>query len=222
MEPHVSLEGQDLIAWLLQDKEYRLSSKRYQVKDQSANNPAINHDIFGRHVFPDDAEDIRKHPWFRTIHWNIIHSLRPPFVPQISSLEDTQYFDKSEPLEDWSESSPSVGLPARDVRLLLHDCRSTVQDVAIQLVAEPHDSTGLRRLDDEISTNRYLTTDEKELLKHFVRLYGRKQRRRPRDWLLRDKKVKDVVMDIRKKNAFLGYTWRRICPEELLVSNWTG
>jgi hypothetical protein len=54
--------------------------------------------------------------------------------------------------------------------------------------------------------------EEKEMLKHFVRLYGQKERKRPRDILLRDQDLKEGVMDIRKKTAFMGYAWRRMRP----------
>ena len=48
------------------------------------------------------------------------------------------------------------------------------------------------------------------MLKQIVRVYGKKERKRPRDRLLRDGSTKDVAMDVRKANAFLGYTWRRM------------
>lgn len=37
----------------------------------------------------------------------------------------------------------------------------------------------------------------------------KKERKRPRDKLLRDPHVRREVMELRKKNAFLGYTYRR-------------
>ncbi|KAK5012987.1 hypothetical protein LTR39_003874, partial [Cryomyces antarcticus] len=37
----------------------------------------------------------------------------------------------------------------------------------------------------------------------------KKERKRPRDKMLRDPQLKKKVMELRKKGAFLGYTYRR-------------
>ena len=87
-----------------------------------------------------------------------------------------------------------------------------MQGMAEHLVAEPYDSSTLRRMDIEIDTSELLSASEKLALKQFVRSYGRKVRKRPRDRLLRDKKLRDIVMDVRKTSAFAGYTWRRMRP----------
>jgi len=47
-------------------------------------------------------------------------------------------------------------------------------------------------------------------LKEFGRLYGQKERKRPRDKLLRDLETAPKVLELRKRGAFLGYTYRRI------------
>lgn len=141
-------------------------------------------------------------------------------MPNVHYPEDTQYFDESEPMEDWSESSPSAVLGADDVRAVLHEFRPSIQSLGVCLVAEPYDSVSLRKLDERIDNHESLTVDERAILKHFVRLYGRKQRKRPRDWLLRDVDVKDAVMDVRKTAAFLGYTWRRMRPEGYITHGW--
>ena len=55
-------------------------------------------------MFPYDAEDIKAHKWFKGIPWEHLHELQPPFVPQIRSIDDTQYFEEEEPISDWSDS----------------------------------------------------------------------------------------------------------------------
>lgn len=170
-------------------------------------------DFLGRYVFPDDAEDIKAHRWFRNIPWDRLQTMKPPFVPQIDSAEDTHYFDESEPIIDSSDSSQvSPEVTPEDVRAVLYDFDLSVQNLAIELIGKPYDSTKLRELDHHIDGQMGLSTNEKEILKHFVRLYGKKERKRPRDRLLRDKECKDIVMDVRKKTAFMGYTWRRMRP----------
>jgi protein-serine/threonine kinase len=95
---------------------------------------------------------------------------------------------------------------------VLCDYRSEVQSMAMHLVATPYDAGKLRELDQHVDSAVTLTKEEREVLKHFVRFYGKKERKRPRDRLLRDEMTKDVVMRVRKRTAFLGYTWRRMPP----------
>ncbi|KAK4116894.1 hypothetical protein N656DRAFT_795148 [Canariomyces notabilis] len=82
--PAVSRRCQHLIASLITDKEYRLCSKRYCMKDlasttlsgspstsQTTSSPKSEscgiRDFAGRFVFPYDAEDIKAHKWFRHV-----------------------------------------------------------------------------------------------------------------------------------------------------------
>lgn len=195
---------------MIRDKDGRLCSKRYFHKDRCPPGENPMTDIYGRHVFPDDAEDIRAHKWFIGTRWDQIHNQRPPFLPTLSSAEDTKYFEESEPPEDWSDSSPGAGLSPDEIQSQLSDYRDRVQHIAINLVAEPHDSASLRMIDSELEHTPDLTDHEVALLKHFVRVFGRRQRKRPRDVLLRDANFKDVVMEVRKSTAFVGYTWRRM------------
>lgn len=212
--PAVGEKCRDLVYRLIQDKESRLCSKRYQMKDRGQLDSGRNTDFFSRYVFADDAEDIKSHRWFKNVPWDQLQHLSPPFVPRIEAIDDTHYFDESEPIEDWSESSPSAGgLSPDDIKTILCDFREGVQIMAMQLVATPYDSAKLKTIDQQIDAIASLAGEEKEVLKHFVRLYGRKERKRPRDRLLRDEGTRNIVMDVRKKTAFLGYTWRRMRPE---------
>jgi len=45
---------------------------------------------------PNDAEDIKKHPFFKEISWDdVMHKrIPPPYYPQISSAHDTSNFDQ--------------------------------------------------------------------------------------------------------------------------------
>ncbi|TRX96767.1 hypothetical protein FHL15_002433 [Xylaria flabelliformis] len=111
-----------------------------------------------------------------------------------------------------------------------------------QFVATPYDSTRLKRIDREINaliaasscnastatsspaqpavTQATLLADQ---MKAFVRAFGRRERKRPRDRLLRDRKTKAAVLKIRKQTAFLGYTFRRAMDADLtLVSPFDG
>ena len=191
------------------------------MKDRGRFTGSHRSNAFSSYVFADDAEDIKAHRWFKSVPWDRLHTLSPPFIPQVDGAEDTHYFEESEPIEDWSESrGSSCDLTQEEVRELLSDFRPGVQNVAIELVAKPFDPTKLRSIQTSVSLMNTVSSEEKEILKAFVRLYGRKERKRPRDRLLRDDKTKDIVMDIRKKTAFMGYTWRRMRHRELVTTSW--
>ncbi|KJZ77857.1 hypothetical protein HIM_02494 [Hirsutella minnesotensis 3608] len=210
--PPVSNKCKDLVASLIREKEYRLCSRQYHIKDRAQIDARQPVDFSGRFVFPDDAEDIKAHRWFKNLPWDRIHASKPPFVPNIASLEDTRYFEDSEPFDMTDSSLPAVDVTADDVRTILHEFRAPVQALALDLISTPHDSAQLRSTDRRIDDTLRLSAHEKRMLKHFVRMYGRKEQRRPRDILLRDENTKDAVMDVRKKTAFIGYTWRRMRP----------
>ncbi|ROW11436.1 hypothetical protein VMCG_01189 [Cytospora schulzeri] len=130
--PFVSSRCQHLIASLMQDKETRLCSQRYQYKDMqqysNSSNSRGHAALAGRFVFPYDAEDIKAHKWFRGVPWERLHELDPPFVPLLQSIDDTQYFDDDEPLTDISDSDdddedrplpqPESSAPVADLKLL--------------------------------------------------------------------------------------------------------
>ena len=71
----MSSRCQHLIASLIQDKDTRLCSQRYQYKDMqqysqqsSSGSGGRAHAAFaGRFVFPYDAEDIKAHKWFKGV-----------------------------------------------------------------------------------------------------------------------------------------------------------
>ncbi|KAF5582616.1 agc ndr ndr kinase [Fusarium pseudocircinatum] len=185
-------------------KDIRLCSRRYQVKYR---------DSFKSYVFPDDAEDIKAHRWFRNTPWDRLQSMPPPFTPNLKSDDDAHYFDESEPFEDWSESIPSgVFLRSEDVKEILFGFDTHVQAKAMELIKIPFDAAKLRSIDRDIDGSKELQPNDKATLKQFIRFYGHKERKRPRDMLLRDKDTKKTSLRIRKETAFMGYTWRRMRP----------
>lgn len=275
---------------LICDKEDRLSSRRYKFKDLTSASPSFANiatasssrpashsgpkDFSGRYVFPNDAEDIRAHKWFRGIPWDRLHQLQPPFVPRIRSADDTHYFDEEDEVSDWSASGPTeisdgttptiretshhhatavsappatapllpsplrtddtppsnvpptpTALPlppltaqptprqARELQahLFLRTLRRSIQKWALAAIAAPYDPS---RIQSQLEALPGLDSAERSLLRQFVRLFGRKDRKRPRDRLLRDRATRGVALDVRRRTAFLGYSWRRIRPLE--------
>ena len=104
--PAVSRRCMDLMASLICDQDRRLCDRRYrQVAAVGDGGAWAGHH---RAVYPCDAEEIKAHRWFRDLPWDRLHTMVPPFVPQIASAEDTHYFDEEEPISDFSESQDSL------------------------------------------------------------------------------------------------------------------
>ncbi|KAI2470005.1 kinase-like protein [Annulohypoxylon bovei var. microspora] len=84
-----------------------------------------------------------------------------------------------------------------------------VRGVIGQFVSVPYDSAKLKRMDHEIEA---MAPDVGlcEAMKAFVRGYGRRERKRPRDRLLRDRNTKGTVLEVRKQTAFMGYPYQRM------------
>ncbi|KAG7293374.1 hypothetical protein NEMBOFW57_003422 [Staphylotrichum longicolle] len=106
--PSVSRRCQHLMLSLITDREYRLCSERYRMKDLVTSSSSSSsskagsrmRDFAGRYVFPYDAEDIKAHKWFRNMPWERLHELEPPIVPRLRSVDDTQYFDDGGSVSD--------------------------------------------------------------------------------------------------------------------------
>jgi protein-serine/threonine kinase len=181
-------------------------------------------DYAGRYVYPNDAEDIKSHRWFKDIQWERLHLMTPPFVPAIKSMDDTQYFDEEDPISDFSSSHEYQPEPPTDMDLdgALRCFNREIQILARGYVAGTYDSARLRRIEKEIE-GFVMGDEQKEYLRGFVRVYGQKERKRPRDILLRDREIASKVLEVRRRGAFLGYSYRRIRQRSNLrigVSEW--
>ncbi|KAG9088617.1 hypothetical protein FRC06_001947 [Ceratobasidium sp. 370] len=99
--PRVSREGVDLIERLLCEPEDRIGA-------QGALPLGLNRrsGFFGGSV--DGAEQIKAHPWFKSIDFARIHEQEAPFKPELRRPDDTKHFDTDiapEPL------APANGAP---------------------------------------------------------------------------------------------------------------
>ena len=105
--PRVSREAQDLISSLLCEKEDRLGSRNAASVSRpnsaitqrrsgfNLNVAAAGGSALGGHerAMYEGADEIKAHPWFRGIDFATLHLQTPPFVPQLTSSTDTQYFE---------------------------------------------------------------------------------------------------------------------------------
>ncbi len=206
----VSFEAMDLINSLLQEKEHRLSSSKYKVNDwQQARyksgqivgrraDPGAQ-DYPGNFVYPNDAGDIKAHPFFDRISWERLHLSRPPWVPQVNGKDDTQWFDDEE------------GVPISDVDNAASesDMGSEIGNVKIGNSPVPRQ---VRQVDGaDGARDKHLTQQNRMVENEPLQENEEKAKakKRPRDKVLRDKEVGRKALELRKKGAFLGYTYRR-------------
>ncbi|KAA8644470.1 uncharacterized protein ATNIH1004_008674 [Aspergillus tanneri] len=198
----ISSEAVNLINSLLQEKELRLSCAAYRHNDPP--NPrsppgyffyhfsAFHQSHQGFYVYPNDAADIKAHPFFRGINWDVIHRSVPPFIPRVKGWEDTRYFD------DWGNTQENDNNSLSDDGAEAEEHQLPVQEN--DDLPQNHDE---RPIPDEANppeaAAKSPTRDRK----------GVGEKNRPRDKLLRDKRVGKAALEIRKQGAFLGYTYRR-------------
>ncbi|KAL4869519.1 hypothetical protein BDV12DRAFT_196359 [Aspergillus spectabilis] len=204
----VSAEAIDVINSLLQEKEFRLSSNKYKTNDVLTSRPSkcffykpdgSSQNYQGLFVYPNDAADIKSHPFFRGINWDEIHRMSPPFIPKVRGWEDTRYFEDGEyPSDHDDESTDSEADQARDDRVRL-EAKEKLPKPEQAPNNGPKPSSQVAGKDGH---NDVVKPPIKEKKKH-------KEPKRPRDKILRDRQLRKPVLEMRKRGAFLGYTYRR-------------
>ena len=201
---------------LLRDKEHRLCSTKYgqndrEMRRRNALRPESSdvafHDFLGHFVYPDDAHDLKRHPFFRGIDWEHLHQMKPPDVPKVKDNEDTRYFDQEPSVSDFRETSSSI--MSEDEYLAQEELERRIREVYEQEQARVRvqhgaDGPGVNEEDFVAAAQNVLD----EGLKAKIRA------KRPRDRILRDRSVAREALELRKRGAFLGYTYRR--PRHML------
>ncbi|KAI5288559.1 hypothetical protein KEM54_005117 [Ascosphaera aggregata] len=222
----VSAEAIDLIEQILQEKEYRLCSKKYLLNDfahsdrypgELINCPADKHskNYRGYFVYSNDAEDIKAHPFFKGMRWQEVHLRRPPFVPKVKGWEDTRYFDDEEPISDIANTTVTDGGRGANKA---GDCQGLAEVLfngGNHFPLTPPASPRPCPLKHYVTTCRHPcvvagapppdehNTDKKE------KGHRKREKKRPRDKILRDDDLAEKALKLRKRGAFLGYAYRR-------------
>ena len=158
-------------------------------------------DYQGCYVYPNDAEDIKAHPFFHGLSWGRLHLSRPPFVPDVKSCDDTKYFDNEDEISDVEdESSYSIANETTDLNA--EECNmAAARPTQVAIVdGAKRRLRNVQNLEEQVME----AVDGRERMSAKV-----KEKKRPRDRVLRDKEVARKVLEIRKKGAFAGYTYRR-------------
>jgi protein-serine/threonine kinase len=192
----VSRNAIDLMMRLLEERQDRLSAKRYRENDWVLRDKAVgarrtrNLNTTGHIVYPNDAEDIKMHPFFRNIGWSTLHMTRPPFVPRVHGGQPiTKYFDNEDEIMSESDHLDSSSYEVVEELVYRGGGETTP-------VAEP----GAAPIPPRFTPIAHSVQQVKR---------RRKEKKRPRDKLLRDPEVGRRVLELRKKGAFVGYTYRR-------------
>lgn len=192
---------------LLEDRRDRISCKRYRENDWLLRDKAVgarryrNLRITGNIVYPNDAEDIKAHPFFRSIQWSTMHLDRPPFVPRVRGGQPiTKYFDDEAEIMSVSDHLDSSSYEV-----------AQVDDAVVVESAEPiGEEEATPKADHAVQEKKSCPPAYEQIVQGFQKIRRRKkEKKRPRDKLLRDPEVGRVVLEIRKKGAFIGYTYRR-------------
>ncbi|KAJ9649049.1 hypothetical protein H2199_000962 [Coniosporium tulheliwenetii] len=154
----------------------------------------------GHFVYADDADDIKAHPFFAGVRWETLHLEPAPFVPRVQGDQPiTKYFDDEKDIlsdgrqgghGDSTSSSAASTAAAEDL---------VAVDGGKDNRFERRD--GIQGDVDGVASSPAGTPPAARKPK--------KEKKRPRDRLLRDPQVGREVLELRKKGAFLGYTYRR-------------
>ncbi|KAI9925156.1 hypothetical protein MW887_006076 [Aspergillus wentii] len=129
--------------------------------------------------------------------WESLHQSKPPWTPKFKSWEDTRYFEDADYISEGNGiSANSDGEP----------CENNAGAEGLQAV-----NLGGVYVQQSPANLKVCAKNEKEAIKKQLAKAHKKdkEKKRARDKILRDEKVGKTVMDMRKKGAFLGYTYRR-------------
>ncbi|KAJ5584333.1 uncharacterized protein N7459_004133 [Penicillium hispanicum] len=220
----ISYEAMDLINRILQEREFRLCSPKYQANDILAGRPVSSHFLYSMdpryrnvasyYVYPNDAADIKAHPFFRGIRWNDLHLMQPPLIPRVKNWEDTRYFDDWKPVANIVEPSDTSDSESTDEE---PSTKSAPTAVEKHVSHNPDAMPPAKPVSDNSPPMEHTPDDQKA-----QEAAKKREKRRPRDKILRDKKVGRTALEIRKKGAFLGYTYRRPKGPVLALSSERG
>ncbi|THY66504.1 kinase-like protein [Aureobasidium pullulans] len=220
----------NLMKLLLREQDRRLGSAaytrcRYPKRHRSAPESSV--------VAANDAEEIKAHPFFSTIHWESLHRSRPPFVPE--AVEDVaMYFEPEDNLINGIGTSYMSLREKADPKAKPWVNQQLMGPYYERWVAEQR-AIEKFRMGFPRWTDKYFEACKKEYGDHWEgfkrhrinetrnaklrrgidldeevnQIFGMRGRiPRPKDIILRDPRWKDRVLERRKVGAFLGYTYR--------------
>ncbi|OKL55651.1 hypothetical protein UA08_08987 [Talaromyces atroroseus] len=198
-EAFVPQVGKHMLDWRDRNEKRRFArsivgTSQYMAPEIISGEPydePKNYHPQARHVYSDDARDIKAHRFFRQIPWGEMLHRRPPYIPEAKSWEDTNYSDRS-------------NLDFIDVPILPQGKHQLMKDASVpESEPDPLAIVCQEKAEDN------LNADKVDVEKTAARKRKNKERKRARDKILRDAVVGPTALNLRTKAAFVGYTWRR-------------
>ena len=184
-------------------------------------------DSRGYFVYPDDATEIKAHPFFRGIDWRRLHLQRAPEVPRVKDRCDTKYFDQEPPISDVDDVSSTSSM---------HEEQIAAQERFEEEIAKEFEKKALEaqnagnpdpiKVLDGIVKAEHVKLDQQTSPRE-VTIEGpkktngakAKKKTRPRDRILRDKDTAKEALELRKQGAFTGYTYLRPTAVLAMIEN---
>ena len=223
----------DLLQGILTDKELRLSSRQYRHAELKLGR-RLSSASNARHVYANGAEEIKSHKFFQGIAWSQMHLQQPPFVPRVKENQSiTKYFEDEKDIAS-DESSSYLTLKERiDEQAPEEELQATlghrydgwkaerIEKEKREIGVDDCSDAELQRIKqhfgpdyERLRADRIVQVCEEraELGAESKPQKPRKEKKRPRDKMLRDPGVGRKVMELRKRSAFFGYTYRRPKP----------
>jgi protein-serine/threonine kinase len=214
----------DLMQGILTDKDVRLSSRQYRQNEAArvARRPSNPMTTQAKHVYPNGSEEIKAHEFFHGIPWSQMHLKAPPFVPRVREKQSiTKYFeDEKDIVSEESSLYRSTRDQADEIMNL--NAAERLQQEKIDVGLQACSDVEFQRVREHYGASYATWKSERMAFLRRQRLEKddedtdpprpKKEKKRPRDKVLRDVVLGKKVMEIRKKKAFFGYTYRRPKP----------
>lgn len=220
----------DLMQSILTDKDLRLSSRQYRQNETGriGRRPSNPINPQAKHVYPNGSEEIKTHEFFHGIPWAHMHLRPPPFVPRVREKQSiTKYFEDekdivSEESSAYRSTMDQVDEGDNNSLTSAERLQQEKTDVGLQACSDAE----FQRIREHYGASYATWKTERMAFLRRQRLgedhvdntevcRPKKEKKRPRDKVLRDAALGKKVMEIRKKKAFFGYTYRR--PKPLML-----
>lgn len=223
--PDVSRTAIDLMSRLLVERSHRLSTTKYRANDRATPydyTRRVTRSSSTRHMMPgsvalqaggpkfeprssgsanaisfvylDDARDIKRHAFFTKwgIDFENIHDREPPHRPKIHTYDSiTKYFDEENDIVSAGEAELAES--------------SDDSEIVVPLSPSCTPSKSAKGKGRAVS----LTLGCQSTPTPPERPRIQQDKKRARDKILRDPQLGKTAMALRKRRAFLGYTYRR-------------
>ena len=97
--PFCSKETTEVCYKVLNWKDYLKIPSKIKISDEAKDLIFKMINNSDNRLGKNGSEEIKKHPFFKDVDWNIIRNSKAPFIPEIKNEYDTKYFEKFDEVE---------------------------------------------------------------------------------------------------------------------------